>query len=99
MVFYLNEIILYIFKGLKETQFPFSFVAQNGFHDLLKTRNAEEKAIAILPKLIVPIRESLAANDDKVFEAGLSALGQLSDTVGPHLNPYIKTYLSIVRQP
>lgn len=83
-------------KGLKETQFPFSFVAQSGFKDLLDTRNASEKAIAILPKLVVPVREALAANDDKVFEAALNALGQLSDTVGPHLNPYIKTYLSIV---
>lgn len=63
---------------------------------MLKTRNADEKAIVILPKLVVPIREALAANDDKVFEAGLHALGQLSDTVGPHLNPHIKTYLSIV---
>lgn len=44
----------------------------------------------------MPIREALAANDDKVFEAGLHALGALSDTVGPHLNPHIKTYLSIV---
>lgn len=83
-------------KGLKETQFPFSFVAQNGFRDLLLTRNAEEKAVSILPKLVVPIRNALAANEDQVFEAGLSALSQLSDTVGPKLNPHIKIYLSIV---
>lgn len=37
-----------------------------------------------------------AAEDDSVFEAGLNALSQLSDVVGPYLNPHLKIYLSIV---
>jgi len=36
-------------------------------------------------------------DNDQVFEAGLNALMQLSDVVGPHLNPHLKIYLSIVR--
>lgn len=87
---------MFVQKGLKETQFPFSFVAQNGFADLLRTRNAEEKAVAVLPKIVTPIRAALAANEDPIFEAGLTALGQLSDVVGPYLNPHINIYLSIV---
>ena len=35
-------------------------------------------------------------DNDQVFEAGLNALMQLSDVVGPHLNPHLKIYLSIV---
>ena len=32
-------------------------------------------------------------SDDSVFEAGLKAVGQLSDVVGPALNPHLKIIL------
>lgn len=83
-------------KGLKETQHPFAFVAQAGFRDLLETHDADEKAIAVLPKLILPIKNALAAKNDEVFAAGLNALMQLSDAVGPYLNLHLKIFLSIV---
>ena len=46
-------------KGLRETSHPFNFVAQTGFKDLLETQDADEKAIAVLPKLILPIKNAM----------------------------------------
>jgi hypothetical protein len=46
-------------KGLCESQFPFNFVAINGFVELLDTKYAYEKAVEVLPKLIIPIKNAL----------------------------------------
>jgi len=62
----------------------------------LETQDADEKAIAVLPKLILPIKNALASKNDDVFGAGLNALMQLSDAVGPYLNLHLKIFLSIV---
>jgi len=63
---------------------------------LLETQDADEKAIHVLPKLVLPIKNAIIADDDAVFEAGLNALTQLSDAVGSHLNQHLKIYLSVV---
>jgi hypothetical protein len=47
------------FKGLRETSHPFNFVAQTGFKDLLETQDADEKAINVLTKLIIPLKNAL----------------------------------------
>ncbi len=91
-----DPVLVTLADGLRETSHPFNFVAQAGFRDLLETHDADEKAIAVLPKLIVPIKNAMASPDDSVFEAGLNALMQLSDAVGPYLNQHLKVFLSIV---
>lgn len=91
-----DPVLLHLADGLRETSHPFNFVAQAGFKDLLETQDADEKAIAVLPKLVLPIKNAIISEDDSVFEAGLNALTQLSDAVGPHLNQHIKIYLSVL---
>ncbi|CAF0930946.1 unnamed protein product [Brachionus calyciflorus] len=91
-----DPILVTLAEGLKETQFPFNFVAQEGFKDLLETRNSSEKAIEVLPKIVIPIKNAITTNNDEIFIAGLNALVQLSDAVGPHLNTHLKIYLSIL---
>jgi hypothetical protein len=75
---------------------PFSFVSQEGFKELLQTPNAKENIFNVIPKLILPIKCALASDKDSVFEAGLNALMQLSDTIGPILNQHLKVFLSAV---
>ena len=50
----------------------------------------------VLPKLILPIKNALSSDNDYVFQAGLNALVQLSDTIGVTLNPHLKVFLSSV---
>jgi hypothetical protein len=84
------------FKGLRETEHPFAFVAQTGFRDLLETDNSFQKAVQVLPRLVAPLKNALVDSDDNVFEASLNALVQLSNATGPYLNPHLKVFLSIV---
>lgn len=91
-----DPVLVTLAEGLRETSHPFNFVAQTGFKDLLETQDADEKAIAVLTKLIIPIKNALSSDNESVFEAGLNALMQLSDAVGPHLNVHLKVYLSIL---
>ena len=55
------------YKGLRETQHPFAFVAQAGFRDLLETHDADEKAIAVLPKLVLPIKNAMVNFRNNTF--------------------------------
>jgi len=57
--FIFDQLAIFFLKGLRETAHPFAFVAQTGFKDLLETQDADEKAIAVLPKLIIPIKSAL----------------------------------------
>lgn len=72
-------------------------MSQEGFKELLKTQNAREKVSPILNKLLLPIKTALISEDDVVFEAGLNALMQLSDTIGEDVNAHLKIFLSAVR--
>lgn len=56
-----DPVLITLADGLRETQFPFSFVAQAGFKDLLETQDADEKAVAVLPKLVQPIKSALVS--------------------------------------
>ena len=54
-----DPVLVTLADGLRETQHPFNFVAQAGFRDLLETQDADEKAIAVLPKLVLPIKNAI----------------------------------------
>ena len=46
---------------MRETAHPFAFVAQSGFKDLLETSNADEKAVTVLPKIVIPIKNAIVS--------------------------------------
>lgn len=61
-----DPVLVALAEGLKETVHPYSFVARQGFVQLLQTLNANSKALSVLAKLIVPIRNALSHQDAKV---------------------------------
>ncbi|KAK2160750.1 hypothetical protein LSH36_127g07042 [Paralvinella palmiformis] len=79
--------------GIHETVHPYTFIARQGFKELLATSGAETKVISIIPKLILPIRTALGHSDVTVFEAGLEALTQLSTVAGMAVNPHLKSLM------
>jgi hypothetical protein len=76
-------------EGIAETQHPFTFIARSGYRDLLRTTRAAEEAVALLPRLVGPLRANLCNRSDEVFTAGLAAIRELSAVVGPALNPFL----------
>ncbi|XP_041370732.1 PACRG-like protein [Gigantopelta aegis] len=88
-----DPVLVTLAEGLRETVHPYMFVSCTGFKELLESHGAQQKAIPLLPKLVPPVRAALTHPDAGVFERGLNALVQLSDVVGPALNPYLKTLL------
>lgn len=76
-------------EGIAETQHPFTFIARSGYRDLLRTTRAAEEAVALLPRLVGPLRANLCHRSDEVFTAGLAAIRELSAVVGPALNPFL----------
>ncbi|KAL4232369.1 hypothetical protein ACF0H5_009937 [Mactra antiquata] len=84
-------------EGLKETVHPYAFVARNGFKELLEVPGCAVKVIPLLPKLTVGIRGALGHKDPDVVSSGLDAACQLSDVVGPALNPHLNKLLVPVR--
>ncbi|XP_078401795.1 PACRG-like protein isoform X3 [Cetorhinus maximus] len=81
-------------KGLRETKHPYTFVAKEGFKELLEVEDAAEKAIPLVPKVIPKLKAALAHSDVEVFERGLHALVQLSAVVGPAVNGHLKHLLT-----
>ncbi|XP_078073962.1 PACRG-like protein isoform X1 [Mustelus asterias] len=81
-------------EGLRETKHPYTFVAREGFKELLEVEDAAEKAIPLVPKVIPKLKAALAHSDVDVFERGLHALVQLSAVVGPAVNDHLKHLLT-----
>lgn len=88
-----DPVLVTLAEGLKETVHPYTFVARTGFKELLETPNADARAIPLLPKLTIAIRGALAHSDSAAFEGGLDAMVQLSNVVGPQLNPHLSKLL------
>ncbi|XP_074642511.1 PACRG-like protein [Tubulanus polymorphus] len=88
-----DPVLITLAEGIRETVHPYTFVARCGFKELLETSGSGEKAVSLLPKLLNPLKQALSHSDSTVFEAGLDAVVQLSNAVGPGLNPYIKNML------
>eukprot|EP00112_Aurelia_sp_Birch-Aquarium-sp1_P012917 Seg2721.2 transcript_id=Seg2721.2/GoldUCD/mRNA.D3Y31 product="PACRG-like protein" protein_id=Seg2721.2/GoldUCD/D3Y31 len=88
-----DPILVTLAEGLRETRHPYTFVACEGFKEMLMIEEAEERTVPLLPKLIPPIRFALASTNVEVFYKALQALTQLSDVTGPALNPHLKFVL------
>jgi hypothetical protein len=91
-----DPVLVLLAEGIREIVHPYSFVARVGFKELLEIPDASDKATPVIPKLIPPLRAALCHTDDEVFVAGLQATVQLSNVVGPLLNPHLKVLLSSV---
>lgn len=49
-------------QGLRETRHPYTFVACEGFKQMLMIEDAEERTVPLLLKLIPPIRQALVSH-------------------------------------
>lgn len=88
-----DPILVTLAEGLKETVHPYTFVSRTGFKELLEVQGSGDKAVQVLPKIVLAVRSALSHSDPSVFEAGLEATLQLSDASGPALNQHLKTLL------
>lgn len=89
----LDPVLITLAEGLKETVHPYAFVARNGFKELLEVPGCGERVVPLLPKITVAIRGALGHSDPSVVSAGLEAVAQLSEVVGPALNPHLNKLL------
>ncbi|EDO38477.1 predicted protein, partial [Nematostella vectensis] len=88
-----DPILITLAEGLRETKHPYTFVAREGFREMLDVEDSPERTTPILPKLVFPLRAALSAPDLEVFQNSLDALVQLSFVVREALNPHLKTLL------
>lgn len=94
-----DPLLITLAEGLKETVHPYAFVARNGFKELLETPNAGAKVNLLLPQVTMGVRGALGHSDIAVFEGGLDAMVQLSNVVGPQLNPHLNKLLVPIAKP
>ncbi|XP_067857828.1 PACRG-like protein isoform X2 [Heptranchias perlo] len=89
-----DPLLITLAEGLRETKHPYTFVAKEGFKELLEIEDAAEKAIPLVPKVVPKLKAALAHSDVEIFERGLHALVQLSAVVGPAVNDHLKHLLT-----
>ena len=56
-----SDIIFHYSQGLRETKHPYTFVAREGFREMLEVDDAGSRTLPILSKLIVPLRAALVS--------------------------------------
>ncbi|XP_053406759.1 PACRG-like protein [Mercenaria mercenaria] len=88
-----DPVLVTLAEGLKETVHPYTFVARTGFKELLEVPGCSNRVVPLLPKLAVAMRGALGHSDPSVVTGGLDAVAQLSEVVGPALNPHINKLL------
>ena len=63
-------------------------IARKAFAELL-AEGGQARVAPLLPRLVQPLRAALLDPAPGVFQAVCIAIGQLSDAVGPLLNPHL----------
>jgi len=84
------------FDGLSETLHPYKTFARQGVQDLLS--NGGDKIYAIIPQLIIPIKNALNTKNIEVMCTTLKIIQQLvnaSDLIGPGLVPFYRQLLPV----
>eukprot|EP00158_Paraphelidium_tribonemae_P002042 Partr_v1_DN25066_c0_g1_i1_m50998 putative PARK2 co-regulated len=87
------------FTGLLETRDPYRFIVWQGIHDMISLN--EDKVIATIPQLILPIKVALNTSDPKVLVKVMTILQDLvaiCPKVGPALVPYYRQLLPVFNQ-
>ncbi|CAG9856149.1 unnamed protein product [Phyllotreta striolata] len=82
------------FEGLIETEYPYTFFAQQGIHDLLT--HGGTKIFPCIPQLIIPIKDALRTKNKHIMIATLQVLQHLvksGDLIGEALVPYYRQIL------
>lgn len=88
-----NPLLIQCAEGLKETDFPFTFLSRTAFKEMLEAQGGPEKAEPLVGPILVHFRAALSDRDQGVVEAVMDALMQLSAAVGASLNEYISPIL------
>lgn len=91
------------FDGLRETELPYSFLAEKGVEDMIN--NGSSKILAVIPQLIIPIKCALNTRDEKVMVRVIRILRQLVKCdgqenervglIGQALVPYYRQILPV----
>jgi len=92
------------FDGLRETEPPFSFVAEQGVMDMLEA--GAHKVLPVIPQLIIPIKTALNTRDPHVIVKVLKVLQALvncdvavsggAGLIGQALVPYYRQILPVL---
>jgi len=84
------------FDGIRETQEPFKFLANQGTMDLLD--KGSQKILPVIPQLIIPIKTALNTRDHEIICNILKILQRLvvsGDMIGEALVPYYRQILPV----
>ena len=92
------------FDGLREVEFPYAFVAEQGVMDMLEA--GAHKVLPVIPQLIIPIKTALNTRQKDVIVKILKILQALvnsdvqvsggSGLIGQALVPYYRQILSVL---
>ncbi|KPJ10262.1 Parkin coregulated gene protein-like [Papilio machaon] len=85
------------FEGLAEAGYPFTFIVEQGIHDLVT--KGSHKVLPVVPQIIIPIKNALATKRPTVLCHALRCLQMLvtyCDHVGEALVPYYRQILPIL---
>ncbi|CAL6004335.1 Parkin_co-regulated protein [Hexamita inflata] len=85
------------FEGLRETQYPFAAIAEEGVRDLLS--DGGQRIVPVIPQLILPIKAALDTRDELIIAKVLRAIQLLLNAdplVGPALVPYYRNILPVI---
>ena len=86
------------FEGLRETEEPYRFIAEEGVYDLLHHGGAA-KILPVIPQLILPMKDALNTRDVSVMVRVLKVLQTLVEAgpmIGEALVPYYRQLLPVL---
>eukprot|EP00924_Labyrinthula_sp_SR-Ha-C_P002755 maker-scaffold_13-snap-gene-6.67-mRNA-1 protein AED:0.02 eAED:0.02 QI:0/0/0/1/1/1/2/0/289 len=83
------------FDGLREVEYPYSFLAERGVKDMLV--HGSHKVLPVVPQLIIPTKTALNTRDKEVMIRVIRILQKLvvAEGVGQALVPYYRQLLPI----
>jgi len=93
-----DPILITCFEGLLETEHPYNFLGKQCIRELLSAKNAEEKVIPILERLIGPLKEALKCDEPEIFFEAMNILEILSNLVKDKLNKYLHFFLQNINK-
>lgn len=85
------------FHGLRETEEPYKFLADQGLASLLAA--GKDRILPVLPQLIIPIKEALSTKNKEIVVKTLRHLQNLvrsSDLLAESLVPYYRQILPVM---
>lgn len=90
------------FDGLREVEYPYSFLAEKGVHDMIKYGGS--KILPVIPQLIIPVKTALNTRDETVMVRVIRVLQALVTAdvnaeggalIGQALVPYYRQILPV----